>query len=259
METSSLDKMLGIFALFSDSQPTVGQEEVITLLGCSRATAYRYLKSLCDAGLIAPAAPGSYVLGPRVIEFDRVLRRHDPLLLAARPVIERVSARLKANVMLCSYYDDKVMCIDRIWPDDSVVSSYERGRPMPMFLGATAKSILANLSPYQQKNLMLTHGAEIRAAGLGNDWEEFRARLREWRKAGVYVSYGEVDAGRIGIGAPILGPQGRVAGSFVFILSASRTGAHRVEALAREAKSAAAEISAVLGSDGARSPAALRA
>lgn len=243
MESSSLDKMLGIFSLFNDQQPTVGQEEVVTLLDCSRATAYRYLKSLCGAGLLAPASAGSYVLGPRIIEFDRLLRRHDPLLVAARPIIERVSDRQQANVMLCSYYDDKVMCIDRIWPDDSVVSSYERGRPMPMFLGATAKSILANLSDYQQKKLMLTHGREIREAGLGADWEEFRARLRECRKAGVYVSHGEVDGGRIGIGAPVFGTQGRVAGSFVFILSASRTSSRRIGELAAEAKAAAAQIS----------------
>ncbi len=215
---------------------------MVTLLDCSRATAYRYLRSLCDAGLLAPASTGRYVLGPRCIEFDRLLRHHDPPN-AARPVIERVSAQVKANVMLCSHYGDKVMCIDRIWPDESVVSSYERGRPMPMFLGATAKSILANLSQYQQRSLMLSHPEEIRNAGLGRTWEEFRQNLREWRKAGVYVSHGEVDPGRIGIGAPVFGADGRVAGSFVFILSASRTTKGRIALLAAEAKQAAAEIS----------------
>lgn len=243
---SSLEKMLGIFSLFSDESPAVGQEEVVTLLDCSRATAYRYLKSLCDAGLLAPASAGRYVLGPRCIEFDRLLRHHDPLLNAARPVIERVSKKFGANVMLCGFYGDKVMCIDRIWPDASVVSSYERGRPMPMFLGATAKSILANLSSYQQRALMLAHANEIRAAGLGNDWEEFRQRLRAWRKAGVYVSHGEVDSGRIGIGAPVFGAEGHVAGSFVFILSASRTSEARIAQLVPEAKRAAEEISAKL-------------
>lgn len=243
---SSLEKMLGIFSLFSDENPTVGQEEVVTLLDCSRATAYRYIKSLCGAGLLAPASAGRYVLGPRCIEFERLLRHHDPLLNAARPVIQRVSKKFGVNVMLCGFYGDKVMCIDRIWPDASVVSSYERGRPMPMFLGATAKSILANLSPYQQRALMLAHASEIRAAGLGNDWEEFRQRLREWRKAGVYVSYGEVDAGRIGIGAPVFGAEGHVAGSFVFILGASRTSEARIALLVPEAKRAADEISALL-------------
>ena len=45
---------------------------------------------------------------------------------------------LHANLMLCSYYGDKVMCVDRYWTDDSIESSYARGRPFPMFRGATA-------------------------------------------------------------------------------------------------------------------------
>lgn len=244
--SSSLNKMLGILSLFSDEKPLIGQEEVSAHLDCSRATAYRYLKALSDSGLLAPVSKGRYVLGPRIIEFDRVLRLNDPLLGAARPVMDRVSQRLKANVMLCSYYGDKVMCIDRAWPDESVVSSYERGRPMPMFSGATAKSILANLSPYQQRNLMLWHAREIRDAGLGKDWNEFRALMRSWRKAGVYVSYGEVDRGRIGIGAPVFGADHKVIGSFVFILPAPKTSKERIELLAKEARAAASEISGAL-------------
>src|SRR5690606_7938119 len=114
-----------------------------------------------------------------------LIRLKDPLLAAARPIMRRVSGRLNANVMICSYYGDKVMCVDRAWPDDSVESSYERGRPMPMFIGATAKSILANLSPYQLRNLMLRHAPEIREAGLGDDWDQFRQAMRALKKAGV--------------------------------------------------------------------------
>ncbi|MEZ5593436.1 MAG: hypothetical protein R3F53_23100 [Gammaproteobacteria bacterium] len=54
-----------------------------------------------------------------------------------------VAARLGLNIMLCRYYGDKVMCADQTWPDDSIRSSYQRGRPMPLFSGATAKTILA--------------------------------------------------------------------------------------------------------------------
>ena len=40
------------------------------------ATAYRYLKSLTESGLLAPTAGGAYVLGSRIIELDRHLRQH---------------------------------------------------------------------------------------------------------------------------------------------------------------------------------------
>ena len=162
---------------------------------------------------------------------------------AARDVMRAAGDELHANLMLCSYYGDKVMCVDRYWTDDSIESSYARGRPFPMFRGATAKPILANLPPYQLRNLMLWHAAEIREAGLGEDWDEFRANLKQLRAAGVCVSHGEVDRGLMGIGAAIFSPDQKVVGSLVFIASQARTTAQRLEALKTRIQAAAAQVS----------------
>ncbi|WP_313464024.1 helix-turn-helix domain-containing protein, partial [Achromobacter sp.] len=181
---STPDRMLSILDLFRDGTTAAFQEDVMAHLECSRATAYRYLKSLTESGLLAPTAGGAYVLGSRIIELDRHLRQHDPLMRAARDVMRATGDELHANLMLCSYYGDKVLCVDRYWTDNSIESSYARGRPFPMFRGATAKPILANLPPYQLRNLMLWHAAEIREAGLGDDWDAFRANLKRLRTAG---------------------------------------------------------------------------
>lgn len=218
--SGALDKMLSILGLFNETVTFVTQDHVTRQVGCSRATAYRYLKSLSNVGLIAPVYGGAYVIGARVIELDRLLRLRDPLLLAARAPMAEVAHTHQLNVMLCSYYGDKVMCADIEWPDSGFRSSYERGRPMPMFLGATAKAILAHLTPYQQRNLMLWHANEIRAAGLGDDWDSFRANLKRLRKSGAVVSHGEIDPGLIGIGAPIFSVDQKVLGSFVLIVPA---------------------------------------
>lgn len=42
---------------------------------------------------------------------------------------------------------------------------------------------------------MLWHAAEIREAGLGEDWDAFRANLKQLRAAGVCVSHGESTRG----------------------------------------------------------------
>jgi DNA-binding IclR family transcriptional regulator len=235
--------MLSILDLFRDDTTAAFQEDVMEHLECSRATAYRYLKSLTESGLLAPTSGGAYVLGSRIIELDRHLRQHDPLMRAARDVMRAAGDELHANLMLCSYYGDKVMCVDRYWTDDSIESSYARGRPFPMFRGATAKPILANLPPYQLRNLMLWHAAEIREAGLGEDWDEFRANLKQLRAAGVCVSHGEVDRGLMGIGAAIFSPDQKVVGSLVFIASQARTTAQRLEALKTRIQAAAAQVS----------------
>lgn len=235
--------MLSILDLFRDDTTAAFQEDVMAHLDCSRATAYRYLKSLTESGLLAPTSGGAYVLGSRIIELDRHLRQHDPLMRAAREVMRATGDELHANLMLCNYYGDKVMCVDRYWTDDSIESSYARGRPYTMFHGATAKPILANLPPYQLRNLMLWHAAEIREAGLGEDWDEFRANLKRLRAAGVYVSHGEVDRGLIGIGSAIFSAEQKVVGSLVFIAAEARTSAERLEVLQARIQVAAAQVS----------------
>ena len=244
----SLDKMLSVLNLFSEAKSDITHDDIVASLGCSRATAYRYLKALSTAGLITPVHGGTYVVGSRVIELDRLLRLRDPILQAARPVMVALAKRHKVNVMLCCYYGDKVMCADTEWPDPSYKSSYERGRPMPMFLGATAKSILAHLTPYQQRNLMLWHPAEIRAAGLGASWTEFRDNLRRLRKEKVVVSHGEIDPGLIGIGAPLFSGDNKVLGSLVVIVPEG--GNARLLALKQATLEAAEAVTSALARSG---------
>ncbi|WP_027552144.1 IclR family transcriptional regulator [Bradyrhizobium sp. Cp5.3] len=247
--------MLSILDLFRDDTTAVFQEDVMAHLECSRATAYRYLKSLTESGLLTPTAGGAYVLGSRIIELDRHLRQHDPLMRAARDVMRAIGDELHANLMLCSYYGDKVMCVDRYWPDASIESSYARGRPFPMFRGATAKPILANLPPYQLRNLMLWHADEIRSAGLGENWDQFRANLKRLRAAGAYVSHGEVDRGLLGIGTAIFSPEQKVVGSLVFITSEARTPPERLALLQARIQSAAKQVSQNLHAPRANAPA----
>ncbi len=239
---SSLDKMLTIIDLFDEQNMSIKLDHVVTATGTSPATAYRYIQSLCHCGLLAPAIGGSYILGPRVIELDRLVRRADPLLTSSSEPIREASSRLNVNVMLCSYYGDKVMCTDLVWPDRSIPEAYERGRPMPMFHGAMAKTILAHLTPYQLRNLMLWHAEEIREAGLGTDWDAFRSGMARLRKDGYCVTRSEVVRKLVGIGAPIFDADGRVLGSVVFAIPEQRYDSMPQEEIAAEIIDLAARI-----------------
>lgn len=250
---TSLAKMLKILDLFGEDRTGLRLEEVMAATGASRATAYRYLQTLAEAGLVAPARGGAFVLGSRIIELDRLVRRTDPLVTSARPVMEEASGRLGLNMLLCSYYGDRVMCVEIAWPDRSVPQSYERGRRMPMFRGAMAKLILAHLTPYQLRNMVLWHADEIRAAGLGDTWEAFRQSMARIRREGSCVTSGEVVSGLVGIGAPIFDPDGRVLGSIVFAVPQARVAKLGEDALRREIVAIAGRIDAAIARIGAGS------
>ncbi len=244
---SSLDKMLGILSLFNDRQVAIGPDDLAATLKCSRATAYRYLKALSDTGVLASPSGGSFVLGPRVIQLDRLIRRNDPLLIAAKPVMEQLHAELRVSVMLCSYYGDQVLCTDSIWTDSGGGRmDYERGRPMSIFLGSMAKVILANVSPYQLRNLMLHQAEELRAAGLGNNWKEFSANMQRIRKERSCVTRGEVVAGLTGVAAPIFDPDKRVLGSVTIVVDDTELRQNNEARLRSRVADASVEIGAIL-------------
>ncbi|TDR89184.1 IclR family transcriptional regulator [Enterovirga rhinocerotis] len=219
---SSLDKMLGILGLFREERAGITLDDVMALTQTSRATAYRYLQSLTEAGLLAPATGGTYRIGARIVELDRLLRLTDPLLGEAQRPMRELSAELHANMLLCSYYGDTVMCVDLVWPDRTIEQAYERGRPMPMFRGAMAKTILAHLSPYHLRNIQNWHAAEIAAAGLGESWDEFRATMAGLRRAGIVVTRAEVVPGLVGLGAALLDAEHRILGSLVLAIPEQR-------------------------------------
>ena len=75
--------MLKVLDLFTEEAPALTADEIIARLKYSRPTGYRYVRELVAAGLLV-RAPHGYALGPRIIEFDRLIRRHDPLLTASR-------------------------------------------------------------------------------------------------------------------------------------------------------------------------------
>lgn len=203
-KTSSHEKVLGILSLFSESRHSVTVDELIEEMSLSKATVYRYVKSLIDGGYVANAVDGSIILGPRIIELDRLIRKSDPLLKLAVPKIRALSQTKKGVLLLCGLRGDQVICLHEERTDDRVVTSYERGRPIPLLRGATSKVILASLPAYQQRALMLNYSAQIADVGLGTNWREFRDNLRAIRTAGYAIGRGELDKGVVGFAVPIL-------------------------------------------------------
>lgn len=246
---SSFAKGLSILDYFREGRISAHLDDIVQALGTSRATTYRYLGTLCDAGLLAPTAGGVYVLGPRIVELDRLMRISDPLLTAGSKAMHELSARRKINMMLASFYRDSIMCVDIAWPDASIPVNFERGRPMSLFRGAMAKVILAHLSPYQLRNTALNHAEEIRSAGLGNNWAEFRSHMSELARQGYAITRAEMVPGTGGISAPIFDGERKVLGSITFVVAESRWDEVDFDRLRRAIVDVAARISSEIAQE----------
>ncbi|MCK8787390.1 helix-turn-helix domain-containing protein [Roseomonas sp. NAR14] len=219
------DRTISVLKLFTIDRPVWTAEKVAEALEVSVSSAYRYVAILVEAGLLTPARGGSYVLGPAIIQYDRQIQLTDPLLVAARPVMADILRYAPSHsvILLSRMFEDTVLCIDQLvdgtYPTAEV--SYARGRPMPLFRGATSKIMLPYLPTRDLRRLHAAHAGEIRDAGLGEGWDEFRKALTEMRRRGYVITYWEIDPERIGIAAPLLEDQKRLLGSLSYVIPKS--------------------------------------
>lgn len=242
---STFTRGLGILALFSTTTPLLSAEDIAVRLGYTRSTAYRYLKDLADAGLISPASGGSYSLGPRIIELERMLALTDPLYLAGASVLP-AHRREDSVLLLHSLYQDKVLCIYKIGPDvlqhngQRITIRRARGIPFSLYQGAASLAMLPYLSQHRIRQTYLRDQKQITAAGLGSDWAEFRRHMTAIRRAGFATSRGQITPLVMGVAVPILLPDDqRLIGSLAR--------ACHVAAMPQEQEAACADELRILG------------
>lgn len=197
--SSSGKRILAILDLFTESNPEWSPEQMMTQLGYSRPTLYRYLKTLKDAGFLVSLPHAGYTLGPRVTELDFLMRRSDPLITAGAPHLRALAADFPGSAFLVRWYGRKLLCVASHVSVPEPRSSYPRGRPMPLAKGAISRAILAFLPRRDQDALLTDPDGPFKDAPA-----DIHTVLRQVRRDGVAVARGEITPGVVGVAAPIL-------------------------------------------------------
>ncbi len=245
---SSLERMLNVLDAFSEAEPVWTVDALGESLGLTRSTAYRYVKELCEAGLLAPVGGGGYSLGPRIIELDRQIRHSDPLLTVGTRVLADLLPHLGEGILfICGLRGDSVLSVCLAETPNSLDISYSRGRPMPLFRGSASVIILAHLPEGRLRRLFRDHGDAIASAGLGRDWMEFRANLRAIRAKPFLTGRAQLDRGVFAISAPVFDGDGNIFASLTFAMPERRADAEPVETLAARVVKGAKRITDAIG------------
>jgi DNA-binding IclR family transcriptional regulator len=241
------EKILAILDLFSEAHLEWTPNQLMARLGYSRPTLYRYLKLLKETGFLSSLPNHGYTLGPKVVELDFLMRKSDPVLGQGAADVDALAARHPCSALLVRYYGTRLLCVHSACSIVNPVSSYPRGRPMPLARGAISRAILAFLPRRRQMQIIEDILPELSATGLGADPSEVADALREVRRAGVAIAHGEVTPGVVGIAAPVfdagLSP---VAALCLTITEAELAGGLPLSAIAQDVKATADAISAAL-------------
>ncbi len=237
---SSAARLFALLDLFTEQAPIWGTDEIIAALACPRATAYRALKTLVDAGLLVKLAAGRYGLGPRIIQLDWQLRTSDPLLHAALPLMDALARDTGFDVVLSVLMGEHLIDIHRVSGEATLELAYGRGRPRPLFQGAAPRVLLAYQPAGVLRRLYERRADDIARCGMGQTWTQFRARLARVRESGWTVSIGELEAHLGAVAVPVLDEEGAVRAALALVGPQQRLQAEGPESLVNPLQAAAA-------------------
>ncbi|MCK1513349.1 IclR family transcriptional regulator [Bradyrhizobium sp. 190] len=241
---NSLERVLAVLEVFSEERLEWTPEDLMRELGYSRPTLYRYLKTLKDAGFLMSTRNSGVTLGPKVVEMDYLTRRSDPLVLLGVPYLKQLTAAYSCTAMVLRWYGSKILCVASESSTRNPISSYPRGRPMPLGRGAIARSILALLPRPRLVPLIERNLADLRAVGLGDTADDVLKSLRKVRKAGFCVAYGEVTPGAVGIAAPVVDDRDYPVASVCVTIAGNLVTGAQIDQIGAEVRRVASQISA---------------
>lgn len=239
-------RILAILDLFTEERLEWRPEEMMERLGYARPTLYRYLRTLRDAGLLTALPNASFTLGPRVTELDFLMRRADPLLRAGSPQLRWLAGRHPGSALLVRWYGTKLLCVASEVSAPEPVSSYPRGRPMPLARGAISRAILAWLPRRTLEPLIAERLPEFAGQGVGASVEAVLATLRGVRRDGYAAARGEVTPGVVGIAAPVFSGGNAPVAAVCLTSEEALMPPERVPSVSRDIRRAAELIGAAL-------------
>ncbi len=245
-----LNKAFLLLDQFTPERPGWTQAELLRATGMSRSTVSRLVRYFCACGYLAPLGTGGrYGLGPAAVDLGLRASARLELDSAGRPFIEHLADETGETSLLASYRPgrDEVVCVAQIpSPREGLRVFRSVGSTMPLHAGATAKAVLAFL-PDDARKAVLEGPLEPLSEKTVTDPAVLARDLEEIRRRGYATSREETYPGAYGIGAPVVGPGGMIAGSVAIAGPILRTDPRTARDRARSVVAVAEALSRRLG------------
>lgn len=233
-----------LFALARSDDP-LSVAEIAGVVDLPESTVYRLLRPLEQRGLVERTDQGKRVLGLRVLELCKSLRRSHRLNISevAKPMMQKLADATQETVILTKVTGLEAICVENIESAQPVRLSFDKGRVHPIHAGASAKILLAfSGRKFQEKVLSRCQGL-VYAHGKSVDCEELRQELAQIRENGFAVTTGELDLGATAVAAPILGKNCSLVAGLSVAGPKDRFGAERLPGLIELVVAASQQIS----------------
>ncbi len=236
---TSVEKAVDVlFHLHGEAAP-VGVTELGRALGLPKSSAHRLLTSLARRGLVERDERGRYAPGFGLVALGLGAVDRDPLVTAARDILQREAAALGETVFLVAARAGKLVVLDKAEGGGFLRASPHVGSEVPLHATAVGKLFLAFGDASAPGRLeRFTENTPTRRADLD-------AAVARAQRDGFAHSREEWIAGLSVIAAPVR-VRGRMLGALAVGASTPRLEAGDLSAITQSVRDAADRIAAKL-------------
>lgn len=173
----SLSRALEVFAELQRAERPQRLSDLAKTCGMSLPTTLRILRVLQDFGMVSQTDK-SYRIGPAVLPAARSFLENDPLVVAARPVLQQVASQTGLTASLYTRLGFERILVARVDGEAPLRYDLPLGKRLPLTLGAAGKILLASWSDDELQQVVR---AAVAAGQEDQDLTaaELRSRLPE--------------------------------------------------------------------------------
>ena len=249
---SSIEKALDVLFHVAEAG-SAGVSEIARALALPKSTAHRLLAALGRRGLVERDAGGRYKPGVRILALGLGVLEREPVVAAARPVLEAEAEALGETLFLAAARAGRIVVLDKAEGTGFLRAAPRVGSDVPVHATAVGKLQLA----FAPEDVTLPSGSWPRfTPHTPTSLRQLEREVARARRQGWAENREEWMPGLVVLAAPVVAA-GRMQATLALAALSVRLPAAKTERVARRLAAAAARIGARLeGTDGAERPAA---
>jgi len=232
------ERMLYLLTLLAQQGRPLSVAELAACSGLASSTLYRQLALLKSWGFVQESA-SSYMPGPTCLQLALGFDQASWLMREALPEMRRLSEKTNETVGLMVVAHDRMVCLDMVESRHSLRCAFVKGKALPLFFGASAKSLLAFL-PALQRTAIVQEALHSKTLSTEQQ-SELETEIIQIRRQGYAQSRSEVDEGIWGISAPLLSGTEKLLGTITLMAPNERARPH-TESFTTQTRQCAARI-----------------
>ncbi len=239
-------RALAVLETLSRSQDSQSLQSICEHLGLAKASAFRLMRTLEDAGYVAKDASGGYIaIGQGGLQSSQYRRQ---LPEAAGPEMLKLRRRFRETVSLGALFDNHIEVVEVVESPEFMRMSNTVGRILPPHASSLGKAITAFQSEERRETLVRSYGVYRYTDHTIVDEGELQPEFEKIRRLGYATDAEENTAGGRCFGVPLLDDSGAVYAALSLSMPTNR---HKLEGEQKEIvkalKAGAAKIVRVFG------------